>query len=154
VIGDGEIVRKMAFMFLTGSLLFAGCSNSQPADAYTVKEATDNGDTLVDEEGEVTNLDKLLRFVDGVQEKKESEVTVSNFFNNQISVNEISFDGNKVNYLLKTGTGEEKRSAVCEGIEERSGFISLQGCDGEEESIGIVQVSEYKINKARASMKD
>ncbi|QHE60198.1 hypothetical protein FHE72_03485 [Rossellomorea vietnamensis] len=147
-------MRKMAFMFLTGSLFFAGCSNSEQADAYTVKEATDNGDTLVDEEGEVTNLDKLLRFVDGVQEKKESEVTVSNFFNNQISVNEISFDGNEINYLLKTGTGEEKKSVVCEGIEERSGFISLQGCDGEEESIGIVQVSEYKINKARASMKD
>ncbi|WGG46250.1 hypothetical protein [Rossellomorea sp. DA94] len=147
-------MRRMTFMFLTGSLLFAGCSNTEQADAYTVKEATDNGDTIVDEEGEVTNLDKLLRFVDGVEEKKESEVTVSNFFNNQISVNEIAYDGSKVNYVLKTGAGEEKRSAVCDGIEERSGFISLKGCDGEEDSIGLVQVSEYKINKAKASMKE
>ncbi|MBW3112699.1 hypothetical protein KYJ26_12710 [Bacillus sp. MCCB 382] len=147
-------MRKMSFMLIAGFLLFTGCSNSEQVDTYTMEEATDNGDTLVDEEGEVSNLDQLLRFVDGVQEKKESDVTVSNFFNNQVSINELSFDGNKVNYVLKTGTGEEKSQAVCEGIEEKSGFISLQGCDGEEDAIGIVQVSEYNINKSRASMKD
>ncbi|MBN8192132.1 hypothetical protein JI667_08230 [Bacillus sp. NTK074B] len=147
-------MRKMTFMFIAGSLLFTGCSNTEQADAYTMEVATDNGDTLVDEEGEVSNLEQLLRFVDGVEEKKESDVTVSNFFNNQVSINEMSFDGNEVHYVLKTGTGEEKSQAVCEGIEEKSGFISLQGCDGEENAIGIVQVSEYQINKARALMKD
>ncbi|MEG9295912.1 hypothetical protein V6B33_05605 [Mangrovibacillus sp. Mu-81] len=45
-------------------------------------------------------------------------------------------------------------NTTCGSIEERSGSISLQGCAGDTEVIGLVQVSEYQINKTKASMND
>ncbi|BCB04251.1 hypothetical protein [Bacillus sp. KH172YL63] len=146
--------KRIALMMLTGSVLFTGCSQEDEGNHYTLKEATENGDTIVDEEGNVTNLNKLLTFVDMVGNKNEVEVTVSNFYNNQISINELKYDGNQVNYMVTSETGEETNSATCDGVEEKSGFISLQGCDGESAAIGLVQVSEYEINKVRASMKN
>ena len=147
-------MNRFAIFLIVGIALFTGCSNTVQEERYTIEQSTENGDTIVDEEGEVANLDKLLRFVDQVEKGRKSEVTVSNFFNNQVSVNVLAYDGNQVSYMLKTGSGEEKMSTICDRIEEKSGFISLQACEGDEETIGIVQVSEYEINRTKASMKE
>ncbi len=42
---------------------------------------------------------------------------------------------------------------VCKGINSKSGFISLQSCEGENSTLGLVSVSEYQINKAKSKVK-
>jgi hypothetical protein len=142
--------RKM-ICFLMGAALLTGCMIEEE-EKYTLEEAADNGDVIVDEEGKVENLDKLLRFIEDVQESKQSQATLSNFFNRQVSLNELEYDGDTLSYSLKNGKGEETVNTTCGSIEERSGSITLQGCEGETEAIGLVQVSEYQINKTKASM--
>ncbi|MEG9298328.1 hypothetical protein V6B33_17830 [Mangrovibacillus sp. Mu-81] len=150
------MLKKLAICLLTGGLLMAGCSSetTEKEKQYTLEEAADNGDVIVNEEGKVENLDKLLRFIEDVQESKESQVTLSNFFNLQVSLNELKFDGDVLFYSLKNGEGEETVNTTCGSIEQKSGSISLQECSGESEVIGLVQVSEYQINKAKASMEN
>ncbi len=136
--------------------MLVGCTNNPPANEkqYTMEESVKNGDTIVDEERKVVNLDNLLLFIDEVNENKAAKVVVANFANRQVSLNELSYDDNVLIYVLKSGTGEEKMSTECGSIEERSGSISLQECKGDTPTIGLVQVSEYQINKAKASMKN
>ncbi|MEG9295913.1 hypothetical protein V6B33_05610 [Mangrovibacillus sp. Mu-81] len=64
---------------------------TEEEEKYTVKKAADKGDVIVDEEGKVGNLDKLLHFIEEVQESKQSQVTLSNFFNLQVSLNELKY---------------------------------------------------------------
>ncbi len=147
-------MKKLSACMMIGILFMAGCSNKEKVDQYTMKESAENGDTLVNEEGKVENLDKLLRFINQVEEKEKSDLVVSNFSNDQVSINELTYDGQSIFYVLKSGSGEEKSKSTCGTIEEKSGFISLQACEGEETAIGLVQVSEYEINKVKASMKN
>ncbi|MGG3914465.1 DUF4362 domain-containing protein [Rossellomorea vietnamensis] len=149
-------MKGLSACFMIGFILLSGCSNSAPENEkqYTMEESKENGDTIVDEEGKVENLDKLLQFIDQVNENKSAQVVVTNFANRQVSLNELSYEGNTLTYILKSGTGEEEKNATCGSIEQKSGSISLQGCEGEEPVIGLVQVSEYQINKAKASMKN
>jgi PBP1b-binding outer membrane lipoprotein LpoB len=145
--------KRIAGVMLAGFLL-SGCSGAPEEKQYTIDEATDNGDTVVNEEGKVENLDKLLLFIKDVKAMKQSELTLSNFSNRQVSLNKMKFDGSSLTYELTDGKGDERTNTTCTSIEERSGSISLQGCGGDSPIIGLVQVSEYQINKTRASLND
>lgn len=143
--------KVIAGMTLTG-LLLSGCSSAPQEKQYTIAEATDNGNTIVDEEGKVENLDKLLSFIGDVKANKEAELTLSNFSNRQVTLNKMKFEGGSLKYELTDGKGEERMNTSCKNIEERTGSISLQECEGDSPVIGLVQVSEYQINKTKASM--
>jgi hypothetical protein len=125
-----KIMNRVTAGIMLIGLLLSGCSGAPQEKQYTIAEATDNGDTVVNEEGKVENLDKLLLFIEDVKANKQSELTLSNFSNRQVTLNKMKFDGESLTYELTDGAGEERTNTTCRSIEERSGSISLQGCGG------------------------
>ncbi|MCA0972219.1 DUF4362 domain-containing protein [Halobacillus litoralis] len=111
-------------------LLLVGCNQTgvstfvdNPEKPYPSEEAIENGDVVVNLDGETVHFDRFESFVKSVRNGKEDEVRVTKYTieGDPIFYN-LQFNGEKIMYTLDNtedgyaGSGKGQRTTSCSGL--------------------------------------
>lgn len=134
-------------------LLTAGCSDAQQQEAYTPEKAKEHGDVVSyggNESEQVSNLPKLLKFVERVKKGEEANVQLAIFNKGSAAViNQLIYNGEKIRFTINSLGNNKEKTTVCKGINaEESGYFTLTGCSGKEDQVTVLGVSAYAYKKA------
>ncbi len=139
-------MKRLTFLFLCLTTLTACFNDADSKEAYTVEDAKKDGhvitEHLVDNFEQITqgavdnqNVDKILSFLESVDQKEKDSVDISIFTKNGTHFNNtISYDGDSIVFennfdgYFKTPVGKYS----CEFISKRGPIVYLDGCKAED----------------------
>ena len=140
-----SFIGFLLFLFLIGCSNTAEESSSvdNPAQPYPPQEAVENGDIVVNVEGETMNYKRFEAFLTSVRTGEKDEIRITNYTVEGAPIfYNLQFNGEKILYTFDNtedgyaGSGRGKRSTTCSEMNkvttgERSEY-RLRECDSNE----------------------
>jgi hypothetical protein len=149
-------VKKISCILLLLGII-AACSN-EPKDTYTVEEANEQGDVVVEVENKnstYSNLGKMIQFMIDVEANKSTSVQISIFQSESPLIKKIEFDGSE--FVVTDKNNNKEKVYTCDSVADWSGQFLAEGCtlDGKavEGAVRLFEVSQYEYNKAKQKVK-
>ncbi|WP_077622339.1 hypothetical protein [Sediminibacillus massiliensis] len=150
-------MRRVIWFIVVGLWVVAGCSDAGSKETYTIDDAEQNGDVIVEHEAssfdqivqgalEVQHAEKVVELLDKVESEEKANVDISIFEpGGSHHKNSISYDGKQITFennyegYQQTPVG----TFQCDYISLRGPIVYLSSCqadDGTEHStlIGLV----------------
>ncbi|QAS52559.1 hypothetical protein [Halobacillus litoralis] len=136
------------FIYLASFIVLAlsACTEAESEKPYTVEDAKENGDVIVQHQSEnfdqiakgaldVENIQQINSLVEKVEQGKEASVDISIFTpNGDHYKNNISFDGEEVTFENNYGGYKQSPEGTftCRYLIKREPMVYVSGCQGED----------------------
>ncbi|MBA2176656.1 hypothetical protein H0266_17345 [Halobacillus locisalis] len=139
-------MKKLTLLVFLTFLTLAACSDTESEDTYSIEDARDNGDVIVEHQVdnfdqimqgalEIENIDPITTLLDNYQQEETASADISIFSpDGSHFKNSLSYDGDVVTFENNYGgyKNAPQGTYTCEYIEKRGPVVYVSSCESDE----------------------